>query len=176
MSVDSSSVISPATSSACRLSSSRNAKRILVRLLSEVCDQAGKASFAVAMAASTSSLSARRTSACWRPVAGLNTLDVRSERPPVALPPTQCWIVVVTQPPLFVFTFALYTVPQRYPSVGLDDEHRDGGLEYQVLGDTAEQRLPDWRPLPCTDHEHLRRERPNQLQNRGSGIRHRGPE
>ena len=53
------------------LTSSRKAKRILVRLLSEAWPHSTNAALAAATAASTSLVSASRTSACWAPVAGL---------------------------------------------------------------------------------------------------------
>ena len=66
-----SSVMSSAIRGALALTSSRNANRILVRALTEVCDQPGNASQAAATATSTSAVSASSTSAASWPVAGL---------------------------------------------------------------------------------------------------------
>src|SRR3954447_4676014 len=90
-----SSVIASASSGARRLTISRNAKSTLVRRLIEVCDQAGNASRAAAIADSTSTASARSTSACCCPVAGLYTGAARSETPVAGLPAIQCSIVLI---------------------------------------------------------------------------------
>ena len=66
-----SSVITSASRPAFALSSSRKANMILVRALTEVCDQPGNASHAASIAPSTSAVSARSTSAATWPVAGL---------------------------------------------------------------------------------------------------------
>jgi hypothetical protein len=65
---------------------SRNANRTLLRRLTDVCDHAGKASHAAAIAASTSSREARTTSADCCPVAGLYTAAVRTAAAAVVIP------------------------------------------------------------------------------------------
>ena len=96
-----SSVISSASSSEWRLTSSRKANRIFARLLSELCDQSAKAASATCTASATSAADASATSACCWPVAGSNT---GARRPPgslTCLPPIQCsTIVAMLRPPL----------------------------------------------------------------------------
>ena len=78
-----------------RLTSSRNAKSTLARLLSDACDQLANASLACCTASSTSSVDASATSACCSPIAGFHTGERRSPVPPVSLPPIQCSMVLI---------------------------------------------------------------------------------
>ncbi len=79
-----SSVIASASRCALALTSSRKANITLVRALTLVSDQPGKASHAASIAASTSACSASSTSAAAWPVAGLKTGAVRVEPAAVA--------------------------------------------------------------------------------------------
>ena len=91
-----SAVMIAASSSLRALSSSRNANRIWVRLVSEVSRQAGNAAAAASITTRASSTLASATSPVTAPVAGLVTGEVAPEAPAKISLLTQ-WLMVVTK-------------------------------------------------------------------------------
>ena len=99
-------------------SSSRNANKAAVRLASDVARHPGKAAFAAATAASTSSTDAKSTSPLCTPVAGLKTFPRRSASPTKGLPSIQCVIRFMGPPGLYLKVSSHRRARRQAPASG----------------------------------------------------------
>ena len=139
-----SSVISSASSLACALTSSRKAKRTLVRRLTRGLRPLREGAAAAATAASTSAGRPSTTSACCWPVAGLKPGRCGSTAPEVAVPAIQC-SMVLTGGVLASRGFA-----GRASAGGADDD--DAAAAAAASSMCGPGRLPSDRgpPGPCS--------------------------